>query len=465
MPFSRATLTLLSALTLGLGACSLSDGGTGPEPKPTFLGTAILTNPHNTISAVAEVRAALWDSAFVRFWRDGRVPARSPSYAFENDTIVQVPILGLDTAGTYTVELNLVLGDSLVMVADTGTFTSGTLPAWVPPAVAVGTDTTPGYLALSYPDGPVIVDNTGTVVWYRHFPNGVLNSFQAHADGRYTVLGLDDAVNQFRVLDVLGNEVGTLACVGYSTRFHDFLVMADGSAWLLCDETRVMDLSALGGVDTAKVTASVVQHVSAAGDVLFEWHAFDHFAITDMPAGDRDGPNVNFTHANGIALDGDGNLLLSFRSLNEVTKVSVSTGEVLWRFGGLRNQFTFLNDSKGTFERQHGVRSSGPGLLQMLDNGVRAPSRFLRYLMNPAARTALLVVEFLDAPETYTNVGGATQYYPSNGHAVVTFGRAGKVVEVDEAGNRAWELQGLDGIYVFRVQRITSLYAPGVDAP
>ena len=458
MRASGASLALLSALVLGLAACSLSDGGTGPEPGPTFLGATILPNPHNTISAVAEVRAALWDSAFVRFWKDGQLPARSPSYAFGQDTIVRVPILGLDTSTAYTVELNLVLGDTLVVAADTGTFTSGTLPAWIPRAEAMGSDTTPGYLALSYPDGPVIIDNAGKVVWYRYFPNGTLNSFQAHANGRYTVLGLDDPARAFHVLDELGDEVGELTCLGHETRFHDLLIEEDGGAWLLCDETRQMDLSALGGVDTARVTATVVQHRAPDGTVLFEWHAFDHFEITDLDQAERIGPNVNFTHGNGIARDSDGHLLLSFRSLNEVTKVDAVTGSVLWRFGGSRNEFLVVNDAKGSFERQHGVRPSGPGMIQMLDNGTQTPSRFVRYLVNPVARTALLVAAFVDAPGTYSPVGGGTQHYGVNGHAVVTFGRAGRVVEVDETGNRAWELDGIDGTYVFRVQRIGSLY-------
>jgi hypothetical protein len=72
-----------------------------------------------------------------------------------------------------------------------------------------------------------------------------------------------------------------------------------------------------------------------------------------------------------------------------------------------------------------------------------------------------MVMQFIDSPTTFTNVGGNTQYY-SNGHAAVSFGKAGRVVEVDPAGNRAWELSGPEGNYVFRVQRIHSLYTPGV---
>jgi hypothetical protein len=226
---------------------------------------------------------------------------------------------------------------------------------------------------------------------------------------------------------------------------------------MLCDETRVMDLSAEGGNVAAEVLGAVIQHVSPAGTLLSEWNSFDHFAITDLPAADRMGPSVNFTHANGVALDEDGHLLLSFRSLSEVTSVDTATGAVRWRLGGLANQFTFQNDPKGFFERQHGARPAGPAQLQLLDNGLAAPSRMVRYLVNPATLTATMVWHFIDAPGTFTLVGGATQAL-DEGRALVTFGQAGRVVEVDAAGNRAWELQGLEGTYVFRVERIAGLY-------
>src|SRR5690606_25683568 len=119
---------------------------------------------------------------------------------------------------------------------------------------------------------------------------------------------------------------------------------------------RIMDLTAIGGNAAANVTGTVIQHRSAAGEVLFEWNTFDHFDLTDLPAGDRAGTNVNFTHGNAIELDTDGNLLVSFRSLSEITKIDAITGNVLGRMGGQANEFTLLNDPKGMCERRHGGR-------------------------------------------------------------------------------------------------------------
>ena len=101
----------------------------------------------------------------------------------------------------------------------------------------------------------------------------------------------------------------------------------------------------------------------------------------------------------------------------------------------------------------------GQDHLQFLDNGTQIPSRLVRYTLDTLAMTATLDWEFIDAPTTFAAVGGATQAL-SNGGALVTFGPAGRVIEVDPDGNRTWELSGINGSYVFRAQRLTSLYFP-----
>lgn len=451
--FVRLSAIATAATLLACG----SDGPVDPSSVPTFYGGAAAANPVNTLSAIVTVEAARYDSAAVRFWRSGEEPSRTAAYAFEGDSVLQVPVLGLHASSSYTLETLLYAGGGGGPV-DTATFSTGALPAWIPSIGALGSDTTPGFLSLSLPDGPVIVDNAGRVVWYAHVPGGALNSFQAHANGRYTLPETNDPV-RFRVLDETGEEVGSIACQGYKTRFHDLMILRDGDYWIMCDEVRTLDLSQDGGNSAASVSATVIQHISATGQLLFEWSAFDHFQITDLPLDERTGTSVNFTHGNGLELDEDGNILVSFRSLSEITKINSTTGQVMWRLGGLANQFTLEGDPKGTFERQHGIRRSGPGQIQLLDNGAFPPSRLVRYLINPVTMTARFVTEFLDASDTFTPVGGATDYYP-NGHALVSFGRAGRVVEIDEVGNRAWEVTGVDGLYVFRAERIADLYRP-----
>ncbi len=436
--------TLAATLAFAVAAGCTDSDTQAPAPQ-RYMGSAVESIAENVLAAAVVVRAEAFDSASIEYQPSaGGMASSTPAVGFAGDTLVRVPVLGLDTATAYTFRVILTLAGSADRVVDSLPFTSGSLPAWIPVIGTLGTSAEAGYLALSLPDGAVTVDNTGRVVWYHHSPNGTLNSFQAHPIGSYTLLGTGPLETEFRVLNALGEQTGTLACAGRPTRFHDLLIAPGGDAWVLCDETRTMDLSALGGVATAAVTATVVQHLDPAGALLWEWNAFDHFAMTDLPAADRSGPAVNFTHGNGIGFDSDSNLILGFRSLSEVTKVNRTTGAVIWRFGGLANEFTLIGDPKGSFDRQHGVRWAGPGQVQLLDNGLSAPSRLVRYLVDPVALTATMQWEFIDAPTTYTNVGGTTQYHP-DGHGTVSFGRAGRVIEVEGAGSKVWELTGTGG--------------------
>jgi hypothetical protein len=229
----------------------------------------------------------------------------------------------------------------------------------------------------------------------------------------------------------------------------------------MCDEQRTMDLTTMGGVAEARVTGTAVEHVAGDGTLLFHWSPFDHFAITDGQPADRIGTNVNWTHGNALDFDVDGNLIVSFRNLGEITKIDAVSGAVIWRMGGRQNQFTFSDPSIPVFSGQHSARIAAPGELMMLDNlGNPGQSRAERYTMDETAHTVRLAHSYGSIPSVVTQIGGSVQSLP-NGRTLVSFGTAGRVEEYDAAGSVMWSIHG-DAGYVFRAQRIRSLYAPGV---
>jgi hypothetical protein len=452
-------------MTLFVVACGNEPVGITRPAPPAFASATVAPNAHNVLSAVLSVRVLRADSVAVRFRLDDAPAANdsvTPAVPVTGESAM-APVLGLLAARHYVVR-PVAYGEGGIVVGNPLDLTTGPLPSDLPRYLASGPDPSPGYVVFAAGRYGVVIDNTGRVVWYRHFPNGPGLNFMAQPTGRYVLRPPTPEagdVEPWVELDPLGNITRTLGCAfGLQPRLHDIMLERDGSYRILCDEIRTMDLTASGGVADARVSGTVVQHIGAAGDVLFQWSPFDHFEITDLDLRERTGATVNWTHGNAIDVDTDGNLLVSFRSLGEITKIDARTGAVIWRLGGRRNQFAFFDTPTPAFSRQHGVRAYAPGTLVLLDNvGDPAESRAERYLLDASARTARLVHSYGSAPRVVTEIGGSVQTL-AEGRTLVSFGTAGRVEEYDSAGRLTWRIDGNPG-YVFRAQRIRSLYAPG----
>ena len=444
-------------------ACNETAAPVGPTDFPEVVATVAAANPTNVLSSIVTVEARGADSVVAYFVAsEGPVDLRSEAAPTVEDRAV-VPLLGLLPDTDYTIEV-VAYGGGATARGSPVAFTTGSLPSDLPSYTAGGSDPSPGFVAFAAGRYGIVIDNTGRVVWYHAFaPSPGLN-FQPLPNGRFAARPPPlDAVTpaSWVEIDPLGNVTRTLGCTrGLQPRFHDLIAEEDGDHWVMCDEARTMDLTAYGGSPQARVTGTVVQHASGSGELLFEWSPFDHFEITDLAEESRTGPDVNWTHGNALHLDTDGNLVVSFRSLSELTKIDVGTGDVLWRMGGIRNQFVFIDSPAPPFARQHGLRVTGPGRLLLLDNsGDSEQSRAERYAFDAEVGAARLIGSYGSSPGVIAHLGGTTQDLPG-GRTLVAFGDGGRVEEYDAQGNVVWRIEGDPG-YVFRAHRIASLYRPG----
>lgn len=455
---------IICATLLTIACVNEPSGPSLPVP-PSFTATSVAPNSDNALTALVSVQVQNADSVAVRFHLIDALPA-DDSVAPATQTVGEaatIPVLGLLPLSSYRLRA-VAYGAGGSTLGDPIEFTTGALPSDLPQYTAGGTDPLPGYVVFAAGLYGVVIDNTGRVVWYHRFPNGPGLSFMAEPNGRYVARPMTSDPTDLEPwieFDTMGNITRTLGCgLGLQPRPHDLITERDGSYWLMCDEVRTMDLTAVGGVAQARVTGTAVQHLNAQGSLLFHWSPYDHFAITDGQPADRTGANVNWTHGNALDLDVDGNLIVSFRNLGEITKINVPSGAVIWRLGGRQNQFTFESPLP-VFSGQHSVRVSAAGALMILDNlGTPTESRAEAYGVDEAARTARLMQSYSSAPGVVTQIGGSVQSLPG-GRTLVSFGTAGRVEEYDSAGRVTWRIEGNPG-YVFRAQRIRSLYTPGV---
>ena len=194
----------------------------------------------------------------------------------------------------------------------------------------------------------VILDGRGNVVFHQPVP--YVSDFRVWPNGRMSYAARGKHV----LLDGGFMLVDSVSCAnGVTNDLHELRILANGNYLVLGSEEITMDLSGYtcfqngtaAGSPTAIVEAAVIQELNAAQDLVWEWHAIDHFDFLDVDTTRLNNPNnVDWTHSNALELDTDGNVLLSSRHFNEITKIDRNTGEVIWRLGGVQNDFGFGSD-------------------------------------------------------------------------------------------------------------------------
>lgn len=289
----------------------------------------------------------------------------------------------------------------------------------------------------------MILDNEGEPVFVRKMPDGqMVADFKAHENGLLTYF--DNAASHFVVLDDTYSQVDTFAAGnGYETDVHELLLTDDGGAILMIYDPQPVDMSQVipDGDPNATVIGLVIQELDAQKNVIFEWRSWDHFEITDATV-DITGPNVDYSHGNSIEVDTDGHYIISSRHMDEVTKISRQTGEIIWRLGGKNNDFTFdSNDDK--FYRQHDARRLANGNLLLFDNGqpgIRPVSRAVEYELDEINMTAAVVSEFRNSPDTFSVAMGSARRL-ENGNTIVGWGSGyPAITEFRADGTKAFEL-------------------------
>jgi len=307
----------------------------------------------------------------------------------------------------------------------------------------------------------VIFDNSGSPIWYMRMPDERRDMKVQH-NGVLTMLARDNG-NHFNGFDTHYAQITNYwSANGYSGDEHELQVLADGTYLMtsLLIETVDMSRYVLGGLTNAAVTEEAIQEFTAAGDLIFQWRAWDNFDIRDEQLFiNLLGNNFDFPHMNAIDVDTDGNLLLSTRNLSEITKINRDTGEIIWRLGGAHNQFTFVNDPLNGPRNQHAIRMVTTNDYTMFDNGNQhspSMSRGVEYVLDTNLMTATLVWQYPNPPtaSTFSYYMGDVQRL-TNGNTLINWaiGSLPKLTEVRPDGTKAFEMNWVDQWEAYRTWR------------
>ncbi|MEO6168039.1 MAG: aryl-sulfate sulfotransferase [Chitinophagales bacterium] len=301
---------------------------------------------------------------------------------------------------------------------------------------------------------PAIIENDGTVIWTRDMSvDG--HDFKLQHNGYLSYYSYGCAC--WKVIDSNYNEIDSVQCGnGYQaeTNGHDVQMYADGHIFLLAVDAPTIDMTAYGGLADATVKGLIVQELDADGQVVFQWRSWDYFLFTDANQfNPLTNATVDYVHGNAVERDTDGNILISSRNMDEITKINRQTGEIMWRMGGENNQFTFVNDNiPQHFSQQHDVRRLANGNITILNNGNYLPlqiSSAKEYQVDEINKVATLVWyyehPYVNGLPVFSKASGNAQRLP-NGNTMISWGTITfykglpSMTEVNMNKNIVWEM-------------------------
>jgi len=304
-----------------------------------------------------------------------------------------------------------------------------------------------------------ILNNDGTPYFYQRTESRS-RDFKLQPTG-YLTRRVRDVDFGYVAMDSSYNIIDSFKCTnGYGTDEHELYMTPDGHYFMIALGYRTVDMSQIvsGGYPNATVVDNHIQEFDENHNLVFEWLCYDYFEITDARHENLRANVIDYVHMNSIAVDYDGNIIISSRHLDEVTKINRQTGDIIWRLGGFNNQFNFTNDQY-ELAYQHYARpvEGSPGNYIIFDNGnYRSPmfSRGVEFKLNTTDMTAEKVWEFRHEPELYTWWMGNAQRLP-NGNTFLNFsgGDLPKAVEVTPAGEVVYEGDFLEYNYCYRAFR------------
>lgn len=250
------------------------------------------------------------------------------------------------------------------------------------------------------------------------------------------------------VLDENFDEVTRVSTVGESkTDSHEFHILPNGNYIVLGYQESFRDLTEFGKTDNTRVLDMVFQELSPERDVLFEWNSWDHTSYGESVYHKSE---TDYSHLNSAFVAKDDNWIISSRGMAQVLKVDRSTGEVIWRLGGVANDFTFVNDPYGGLCGQHTATLVEHGNLLVFDNGQSCYpempergelTRVAEFALDEKKMTATLVWSF-SREGAYTESQGSAQRL-DNGNTLIGWGYVTPFLatEVDRDGNVVFELE------------------------
>jgi hypothetical protein len=287
--------------------------------------------------------------------------------------------------------------------------------------------------------GQVALESDGTIVWYMTSVGGTLVA--APVPGTHDMVfiengfpndggrnGIVRASPDRQVAGLLERGSGEFGQI-----HHDMVAVDDERVFFLAFETRTIR-------DTVVTGEAIWEWNTTTDAVVKKWSSFEALNWdTDRLPGTS--PNA-WLHANSITIGPRGNIVVSFRTQNQVISIAPDFQSLEWRVGG--PGATVALAPEDAFVSQHSASEIANGRLLLFDNrGAGAFNDHSRALeLQIQADTAFSVWDYDPAPPISAPLRGGVYRLPNGNTFTVFTAFPFEIHETTPTGERIWSMTG-----------------------
>ena len=236
---------------------------------------------------------------------------------------------------------------------------------------------------------------------------------------------------------------------------HDSIETPRGTWYRIASRVRDhVNTTSISGPLDQPVLDNVIQEINSDGQVIWEWSALDHIALSEssdwawiLLAINPVGQALDLIHMNSLNEDSQGNLVVSCRHLNAVFHINKADGSVDWKLGGTQTakSLAVIGDDSNPVHLmgQHDANVLPDGSISVYDNGAgptQRASRALRWRVNTAVRTAKLMERVTD-PGVGTTPGTGSARKLSDGSWLMSWAGSSLIRSYTPAGKLRFDLK------------------------
>ncbi len=308
-----------------------------------------------------------------------------------------------------------------VLIGDKNSFTG---------LIQVRKITDPGY--------HLMINAEGKVVWYIKGDTALFRPFTPKVD-RFLAMHSDEAIYEITYPgDTLNRWI--YGSGGFVNPVHHEVIYHPKGIAALTKVKVPIDFTEYGGEENDTLITDGIMVLDGSGKQVWSWEVSD--VLNPLIDSSSFKMKNDWGHANALAVDYDGNYLISFRDFNEVWKIDSNSGALMWKYG--QNEIT---NSEDHFYGQHSVHAISENKYLLLDNGhpkIRKHTRAIIFNRDGDSFSQELKIQLPDS--LYTPKQGSV-FKIDNDRYLFSSSMKSILLMTDSTGNVIWMAKGSEPYY------------------